>query len=377
MLSNSETHRFEIKKYSPSIPEGGKDIAVLKIERDNCPVLMLGDSSILTLQQKIFTIGFPAKVDPSRFPLLGKENAIKPSITAGAISALKTDYKGMAVIQHDAAASHGNSGGPTVDSKGRAIGVLSYGVDDSFLFCVPINTAKEFIRETGIEINKTSDFTKVFNRLMDAVWEKRWFAARAHVNTALAYMKNQPDLEKLQQMILRRISEMGFLEKIWTQNKLIVIIAVVLVFLILLVLKMALFPSSKRAAAAPAVAGAPAVAAIDKTRVVEDTGTLLEIDAVGSVTVLVDGQDKGTFGVTSNGLIVGRDATAATVHVAKDIVSKTHLKILPKGGQFFLLDLGSTNGTYVNGEKIKESMVGPDDLIQLGKKGEVKLVFKK
>lgn len=379
ILSNSETFRFEVKKFSPSIPEGGKDIAVLKIERENCPVIMLGDSSNLILQQPVFIIGFPAVVDPNRFPLLGKENTLRSSITRGSISALKTDYKGMSVIQHDAATSPGNSGGPAVDIKGRVIGVHSYAATeyDGFKFCVPINSAKEFILETGIEVNKLSEFTIVFNKLMDAVWEGEWFDAQTHVSTALAYMKNEPVLEKIQQDVLRKISEMGFFEKIWRQNKIIVIIALVLIVLILVVLKIAFTPaSSDREAVAHAAKPAPQPAA-DKTRLDEADGTVLESDIAGSLTVLIKGEEKGNYNITSNGIIIGRDPNAVDVYIADPIVSKTHLKILPRGGQFFIADLGSTNGTFVNGEKIKETLVNPEDMVQLGKKGDVKLVFKR
>lgn len=379
VLSNSETLRFEVKKFSPSIPDGGKDIAVLKIERENCPVILLGDSSQLALQQAVFTIGFPAVVDPQRFPLLGRENTLKSSITRGSISALKTDYKGMSVIQHDSATSPGNSGGPTVDIKGRVIGVHSYAAReyDGFKFCVPINSGKEFIRETGIETNKLSEFSVVYNQLLEAVWEEKWFEARTHVNTALAYMKNEPDLEKIQQMVLKRISEMGFFEKVWRQNKFIVIIAVVLIVLILVVLKIAFTPSAPEQEAPVPQEKAPAEVVPEKTAAAEVDGTVLEGEIAGTVTVLIRGEDKGTYNITSEGIIVGRDPNTVNVQIADNIVSKNHLKILPKGDQFYLVDLGSTNGTYVNGEKIKESQVSPDDMVQLGKKGDIKLILKK
>lgn len=379
VLSNSKDFKFEVKKFSPSVPEGGKDVAVLKIERDNCPVIMLGDSSKLSLQQKVFTIGFPAVVDPRRMPILGLENTLKASITGGAISALKTDFKGMSVIQHDAATSPGNSGGPTVDSKGLVIGVHSYAAReyDGFKFCVPINTAKEFIRDAGIEFNKTSEFTTVFNQLMDSVWEERWFDARDHVNTAMVYMKNEPDLEKLQRMIIKKIDEMGALEKMWRKNKVIVIIAVLLILLILVVLVIAFKPSGAKQEAVVPEEKAPAEAVEKKTEVAEEEGTVLEEEISGNVTVLIRGEDKGTFNITSNGVIVGRDPSDANVHISDSIVSKTHVKIIPRGDRFYIVDLGSTNGTYVNGEKIKETLVSPDDMLQLGKKGDIKLVLKK
>lgn len=393
LLSNSKYFRFEVKKFSPSIPEGGKDIAVLKIERTNCPVIMLGDSSKLALQQPVFTIGFPAVVDPQRFPLLGKENTLTASITRGSISALKRDYKGMSVIQHDSATSPGNSGGPTVDIKGRVIGVHSYAAReyDGFKFCVPIDTAKEFIRETGIETNVMSDFSTVFNKLMDSVWNEDWFGAHSHVSTALAYMENEPDLKTLQTMILRKISEMGFFEKIWRQNKIIVIIAAVLVVLILVVLKMVFASSGSEptpqakpadvpkgeptASPDPAPAHSPPAQKGQETVDQDPNGTRLEEASSGTVTVILSGESTGSFAVKPGGAIVGRDPALVDILVRSDIVSKTHLKIIPQDNTFKLVDLGSTNGTYVNGEKISEATVATSDQVQLGKKGEVKLVF--
>ncbi len=384
LLSNSETYRFEVKKFSPSIPEGGKDIAILKIERENCPVIFLGDSSKLSLQQMVFTIGFPAAVDPGRFPLLGRENTLKSSITRGSISALKTDYKGMSVIQHDAATSPGNSGGPTVTADGLVIGVHSYAATqaDGFKFCVPINSAKEFIQDAGVNYNKTSEFTVIYNKLLQSVWEGDWFDAQTEVSTALAYMKNEPDLEQLQRTILLRISEMGFFEKLWRQNKIVIIIAIILILAILVVLYISFKPSAGQ----PAVMGKapeimpepqPVESVPDDKTTFESEGTMFEGDICGSLKVIVRGEEQGTYPITSTAMILGRDASSSNVTINNDLVSKNHLKVIPKGDQFYIVDLGSTNGTYVNGEKISESLITPEDQVQLGKRGEIKLVFSK
>lgn len=395
LMSNSETLRFELKKFSPSIPEGGKDIAVLKVERDNCPVIMLGDSGTLTLQQEIFTIGFPAVVDPLRFPLLGNENTLTSSITRGSISALKTDYKGMPVIQHDSATSPGNSGGPTVDAAGRVIGVHSYATReyDGFKFCVPINAAKEFILDVGIKINQTSEFTDVFNKLLNSVWEGRWYDAQTEVATAMAYMKNEPDLEKLQRLILTRINELGFFEKIWMQNRVVVIIAVILVVMIVIVLLVTFRPSpapdeflSSPEPQEPQEPEEPKEQehreepGDDRTRLEEPPadGTILEEEIFGTVSIFVKGDEHATLDITSTPLTLGRDPKGVEVLIPSEIVSKRHAKITARDGKIYISDMGSTNGTYINGEKAgaTDIEVTPDDRVQLGKRGDVKLVIK-
>ncbi|MCC6874345.1 MAG: GAF domain-containing protein [Sandaracinaceae bacterium] len=56
-----------------------------------------------------------------------------------------------------------------------------------------------------------------------------------------------------------------------------------------------------------------------------------------------------------------------TVQVLDRIVSKEHCHVdMIEGGRFILRDLGSLNGTYVNGERVSERVLNPGDEIMLG-----------
>ncbi len=56
-----------------------------------------------------------------------------------------------------------------------------------------------------------------------------------------------------------------------------------------------------------------------------------------------------------------------TVQVLDRIVSKEHCHVdLIDGGRWILRDLGSLNGTYVNGERVSERVLNPGDEIMLG-----------
>jgi pSer/pThr/pTyr-binding forkhead associated (FHA) protein len=64
-------------------------------------------------------------------------------------------------------------------------------------------------------------------------------------------------------------------------------------------------------------------------------------------------------------LIVGRSSELDLVLV-EDMVSRKHAKLTAAAGALTLLDLGSTNGTFVNGEKIRRATLKKNDRILIG-----------
>lgn len=67
----------------------------------------------------------------------------------------------------------------------------------------------------------------------------------------------------------------------------------------------------------------------------------------------------------SKEIVVGRSSELDMVLV-EDMVSRRHAKITVTGDQIFIQDLGSTNGTFVNGEKIKRARLQEGDRILIG-----------
>jgi pSer/pThr/pTyr-binding forkhead associated (FHA) protein len=64
-------------------------------------------------------------------------------------------------------------------------------------------------------------------------------------------------------------------------------------------------------------------------------------------------------------LIIGRSSELDIVLV-EDMVSRKHAKITLQAGKISIEDLGSTNGTFVNGEKVKTSRLKEGDRILVG-----------
>ncbi len=64
-------------------------------------------------------------------------------------------------------------------------------------------------------------------------------------------------------------------------------------------------------------------------------------------------------------ITIGRDASSDVV-IDHPVVSKHHAEIVKQGGKVFLADLGSTNGTFVNGIKVKRHQLQELDRIVIG-----------
>lgn len=122
------------------------DLAIIKIESNNLPVVKLGDSDKLSAGEWAIAIG-----NPFGFYLKSSE----PTITVGVISALHRQLPQTAygnrlytdLIQTDAAINPGNSGGPLLNLKGEVVGInvaifSSTGGYQGVGFAIPINTAR-------------------------------------------------------------------------------------------------------------------------------------------------------------------------------------------------------------------------------------------
>ncbi|MET3494316.1 Do family serine endopeptidase [Variovorax boronicumulans] len=122
------------------------DIAVLKIDAKNLPVLALGNTKDLKVGEWVLAIGSP----------FGFEN----TVTAGVVSAkgrTLPDDSYVPFIQTDVAVNPGNSGGPLLNTRGEVVGINSQiysrsGGYQGVSFAIPIDVAvqvKDQIVATG------------------------------------------------------------------------------------------------------------------------------------------------------------------------------------------------------------------------------------
>lgn len=88
--------------------------------------------------------------------------------------------------------------------------------------------------------------------------------------------------------------------------------------------------------------------------------------AVASLYV-IRGRDQGKrFDLKATSITVGRDVHNA-VQLHDTEVSRRHAEIRVDGGQVTLVDLGSSNGTFVNNQRIEDCRLRVGDRVQLGR----------
>src|SRR5256714_3067602 len=143
------------------------DIAVIKIDAKDLPVVQLADSDAVRVGQFAFAIGAPFKLDYTFTYGVVSGKGRSKLFTNGGYSI--SDY-----IQTDASINPGNSGGPLCDIDGKVIGMntLINGLNRGLGFAIPSNLANEIGNELiaghkimrswlGIEIQTLGDDSDV------------------------------------------------------------------------------------------------------------------------------------------------------------------------------------------------------------------------
>ncbi len=98
---------------------------------------------------------------------------------------------------------------------------------------------------------------------------------------------------------------------------------------------------------------------------------------VAEIDILINDQIVRTHKLLEGELTIGRDPAQAQIIIPELIVSKIHCSLSVKNSSVTIIDNGSTNGVYIDGERVQEKELTDDMEVFLGKKGTVKLVCRK
>ncbi|HEY3064620.1 MAG TPA: trypsin-like peptidase domain-containing protein [Methylomirabilota bacterium] len=204
ILSNGIRLSASVVKSSPPVDTGmsGRDLALLRLEASDMPVLRLADSSRLQIGDRLHIIGFPDVV--LTHELLNASAKVEATVTNGAVSGFKQDVANQTVIQTDASSTTGNSGGPAVNSAGDVVGVLTFvsSTDaerevQGFNFVIPSAAVKEFVAGTDADKGGPSRFNAAWYAALAEFFDGDYAAAGRHLTEANRLLPELPDVRRL------------------------------------------------------------------------------------------------------------------------------------------------------------------------------------
>jgi Do/DeqQ family serine protease len=138
VLEDGRTYSAQVVGTDPST-----DLALLKIDETNLPILTFGNSDNLRVGEWVLAVGNP-------FNLTSTVTAGIVSAKARNINILKDRMAIESFIQTDAAVNPGNSGGALVNARGELVGIntaiaSNTGSYSGYSFAVPVEIVKKVI----------------------------------------------------------------------------------------------------------------------------------------------------------------------------------------------------------------------------------------
>jgi serine protease Do len=210
LLSNGARLPAQIVKYSSPVSTAtgigvtsGRDLALLRVDASMMPALQPSRAKV-QIGDPIHILGFPGVM--LTHELLNRQTKAEASVTNGTVSGFKEDVRNHPVIQTDALAAWGNSGGPVIDDRGQVVGVLTFvsasaGAEDSivpgFNFVVPADAVRNFLAGTPVDLGEESPFNAKWFDGLHRYFRGDWRGAVSAMRAANRLQPEFPDVKRL------------------------------------------------------------------------------------------------------------------------------------------------------------------------------------
>jgi serine protease Do len=369
-LSNGEKLPFRIERYSPSLSERGTDLALLRVNRRNLPILHLGDSDAIGVGASIWSIGYPAVASSTDDVIggwLSRDSDLEATFNPGTITAIKRNVANATVFQSNVAIYRGNSGGPAVDRDGDVIGISTWGHTTAEIkFLVPINAAKPFLTAAGVKANSEGEFDRQYRAALDAAAAGEWKTAKASLASASKLFPNSPDVIRFSRDADRAINRGSS----WPPRSMATVVAGGVGF-VALVGTIALAAGARRSRAPKDV-----LSATTQVTMIEPLDASSRRNGmIGKFTILNGERAGERLGLGGSGIRIGRESAICEIVLENPKVSRLHAEVVSIDGKVMLIDRNSSNGTYVNDEKIDRRYLKDGDIIHFGGRNAIAVAF--
>lgn len=368
-LSNGEKLPFRIKRYSPALPQRGTDLALLEVDRRNLPSLRLGDSEATRVGDSIWSVGYPAVASSTDEVIggwLSRDSDLEATFNPGTITAIKRNVANTPVFQSNVAIYRGNSGGPAVNRDGEVIGVSTWGHTDAeqIKFLVPINVAKDLLAAAGVSANVDGEFSRYFRSALNDAHEGKWLDAQKNLDRASGLFSNSPDVIRFRHDVDRALKSMPA----WRRRPFVTGIAGIVIAAVVAAL---LFPLLRRSTIPKELLTAATV----ETIINPNGGTASSRAMLGKFTILNGARAGQKLGLGGSGIRIGRESSICEIVLENPKVSRLHAEVVSIDGKVLLIDRNSSNGTYVNDQKIDKRFLRDGDIIYFGGRNAIAVAF--
>jgi S1-C subfamily serine protease len=368
-LSNGEKLPFSIERFSPELAQRGSDLALLRVKRGSLPVLPLGDSEQVRVGESIWSVGYPAVASSTDEVIggwLSRDSDLEATLTSGIITAIKRNIANVPVFQSNVAIYRGNSGGPAVNIAGEVIGISTWGHTDaeSIKFLVPVNVAKSFVGEAKIPVNVESEFTRRYRGALDAAAEGKWSEASSELTVASRLFPNSPDLIRFRRDIDRSLQKIP----LWRQRP--VVTGGIAAALLALVIAVPLLRGRRTAIPKDMEQAVTHETVVSPSTLPHGAPRML-----GRFTILNGPQAGQRLGLGGSGIRIGRESSICEIVLENPKVSRLHAEVVSIDGKVLLIDRNSSNGTYVNDQKIDKRYLKDGDIIYFGGRNAIAVAF--
>jgi V8-like Glu-specific endopeptidase len=439
IIPDGSAYPFEIKSYGAPTGESndqGKDVAVVKIEVKNAPIMKLADSDKVQLQDHVTVIGYPGAADTFNSGLLSQRSALEATINDGKISAKKQATSGAPILQTNTAATHGNSGGPVINDTNEVIGLLTFRGDtvngqevSGFSFIVPSNTVMEYVKSAGAT-NEESATDRSYRDGLDFYWNQYYSSAIPKFEEVKRLFPQHSEVDRLIQSSQQAKAEGKERSSfpLWIVGVILgVLFILLLVIIIIAIVIMMMRRRKKKAPGSTGAAGdgkphytpsptpahahspSPAIAVSPNPGTHRpapppappapmpmpmggDQGATIDLSRTVAITAdgdafprsygsiqFVSGPLSGQkFQVRVDGDYIGRDGGSSQIVIGDPRISKRHVWIGVRNGCVVIEDQNSRNGTFVNDPKsarVTERPLNTGDTVILGESDVARFEF--
>src|SRR5438552_5080664 len=211
LLSSGTKLKAEVKKFSPPprvdstgqpAPDFGRDLALLRVPDGLYPAIGLSKRDP-QIGDPVHILGFPGVL--LAHELLNQSSTLEASVTNGAVSGIKQDQIGQDLVQTDASAAHGNSGGPGIGEDAALVGVMvavtlsasGGAIVQGFNFLIPARDVTTFLQGTEVTKPGESTFNPVWAAGIDLFFDQRYKAAAAKIAEANTLVPNLADVKRM------------------------------------------------------------------------------------------------------------------------------------------------------------------------------------